>query len=469
MTLRRIIASEDRAWFDRTAFRDSALILRFPPREVAALSQSSETFAVRVAEIMTDNPSSAPREGGSRGSAPDTVFVKRYRYRTFLGRLQGAFRGTFFGRSRARFEYETLAAIRERGVAAVRPIAFIESRKRGFVRACVLITEAERDAQPLDQWLRGRGLADGVDRAARRRWMEHLAAFVARMHEAGVVHGALLGRNILVAEAKSDSPRFVILDPNPRGSLSASPASPAGRGSDLSDLAATALPFTTRTERSRFLRAYLGRRKFANADRAMIAEIERRAIRQAATERHRQTIAAAILWLQERIRSRAVSRSDGSLRRYASLDEFVSAMDGARLPGTALAAGAERTVVRGMAAKTKELESSPRSIDIRLADGRAVLIRTPSENGASAVCLCSVSSGSGTAMTSHAAAGDSRAAVADLQIACDEPTFLAAINGEPEALERARKGRIDVRGDSALLDVLSSLADAPCVSVARRG
>lgn len=472
MTVRITVSPADRAWWERSAFRNPASILRFAPREVAALSQSSETFAVRLADLPAVHASSAPAFGDAERPAPEVVFVKRYRYRTLLGRLQGAFRGTLLGRNRARFEYETLNAIRARGVAAVRPIAHVEFRKRGFVRSCVLITEAERDAQPLDQWLqRRRGVGDvvGMNRATRRRGSDQLAAFVARMHESGVVHGALLGRNVLASVGNgADAVRFVLLDPNPRGSVSVSPATQAGRISDLTDLAATALPFTTRTERTRFLRAYLTRRRFAKADRAMIAEIERGAIRLSTTEQHRQTIAAAILWLQDRIRRRSIPSSDRSLRRFQSLDEFLAAIDGATVSSIAPTTRAETTIRLKIAASTKGAPRAACAIDLRIVSATSVREQAASPAGTYAVCHCSVSCGSRGAVSPHVGTDHPRVAVADLQIACDEATFLAAINGDVEALERARRGRIEVRGDTTLLDVLGSLADAPCASAERR-
>lgn len=499
MVSRLVVVPEDRAWFARTTFRDARETLRFEPHQIAAISQSSETFAVTVKDIAGDDRVDPAPTDGSRASHPALVFVKRYRYRTFLGRLQGMFRGTLFGKSRARFEFERLRAIRERGVAAVRPIAYAEFRRRGFMRACVLITEAERDAVSLDRLLRPPPRERAPQRGTQRRLAEQLAAFVARMHDAGVMHGALLGRNLLVAEVESASPRFVVLDPNPHGTVSNTSISDAGRVSDLTDLAATALAVTTRTVRARFFHAYQThfrmrrgvadtgeassaggnprgltldalrkgrapaarsgktggdprRRRFNGADRTMIAEIERRAVPLAKVEEHRQTIAAATAWLQERVR-RQRSAAEGAMAAFDSLDAFLAAAEGAVVNPDLPTCGIESVILLQIRDFSRDGQRSTRSVELEVRDGR-VGVRVPERTGG------------GASFPQSGRSDDSSTPRAALRIDCDEATFLAAINGDASALEHARRGRIEVRGDTRLLEVLGEIVRTPMATQA---
>jgi hypothetical protein len=51
-------------------------------------------------------------------------YVKRYFFPTWVKRLRGTLRGTFFGMHRGQAEYRALNAMRAVGVPAVRPVAY---------------------------------------------------------------------------------------------------------------------------------------------------------------------------------------------------------------------------------------------------------------------------------------------------------------------------------------------------------
>jgi len=226
------------------------------------------------------------------GAAPG-FFVKRYRYPTWKTRLRGALRGTVFGAHHARAEFNLLRQMRRSGLPAVRPVACGSQRVGPFVAACFLITEATPKAQNLTS------LADAVRdgrvrlRPAQRiRMVRRLAHEIASLHEAQFSHGQLFWRNILYREGPDGSPEYFFLDPRPRRGKRRFGRMASWWLAELAHLAASAAPFTTRTERVRFLVEYFGARRF-NADiRRQIAEIERLAARWTGHEGQRITMSA---------------------------------------------------------------------------------------------------------------------------------------------------------------------------------
>jgi hypothetical protein len=200
------------------------------------------------------------------------LFLKRYRYPTWRHRFRGTFRGTFFRHHRGRDEFRLLDVMRGLGIPAVRPIAYGSRRLGHFVTACFLITEEAPQSMNLTT------LAAEVDAgrrtlsSARRRAMSvELAAQVAHMHNVGFSHGQLFWRNILFRLSDAGDPEFFFLDTRP------------GRGrrwfgrrgdrylNELAHAAASALPFTTRTDRLRFLRTYFRERHLRADFRAVDA------------------------------------------------------------------------------------------------------------------------------------------------------------------------------------------------------
>lgn len=208
--------------------------------EVAAWSRTTDTTRV-------------PGPGGVPG-----FYLKRYRYPTWNKRIRGMFRGTFFHKHRGQEEYALLSSMRRLGIPAVRPVAYGARRVGHFVSACFLITEEVPGACNLTSYagdvLAGRAT---VDAAMRRAMCDELAERMAAMHEAGFAHGQLFWRNVLVRVACTGAPEFFFLDARP------------GRGrrwlarrserylNELAHTAASALPFTTRSERTRFVNRYL--------------------------------------------------------------------------------------------------------------------------------------------------------------------------------------------------------------------
>jgi hypothetical protein len=215
-------------------------------------------------------------------------YVKRYYYATWRKRLRGTLRGTFFGVHRGRAEFHLLSEMRSLGLPAVRPVAYGSRRVGHFVTACFLITEEVPGARNLTTFARdvltGR---EPLDNELRRLVVRRLARQVAELHAVGFAHGQLFWRNVLVRIGPAGEPEFFFLDVRPRRG-----GRRLGRGTrwwlhELSHMAVSARPFTTRSERMRFLVEYHGARQLSPDVKRQIREIDRLARRWERHERQR--------------------------------------------------------------------------------------------------------------------------------------------------------------------------------------
>ncbi len=373
-------------------------LLDFKPTSVAALSKLSETFRVDC------EPTSA---GG-----PTQVYVKRYRYAGWGPKLRGMFRGTFFGTSRARLEHEFLTEMRRRGVPAVKPLKCIEDRRLGFLRSAALITEGVPDAKPLDlYWPQHR---DAWPEAQHLRFVEALAQSVSQLHQAGVRHGGLYARNILVRDSNSGWD-FFFLDPSRRCRLYPEPAPPGARVADLSDLAASCTALNWEVWLETFLRHYCGPQASTSDVSALGHAVRERAGAKSEQEDHRVAVGTVLAWLQRRM-EQADSRSRPS---FESLEGF---FDGLR------------------AAKMRGAVSKPTGIRFEFGgsdtpEGPKAYLATLGREG------ITVTDGAG--------------GTADLTIRADAEAWLSVINARPEAIEAIRSGRVELDGDVRLLALLA--------------
>jgi hypothetical protein len=182
-------------------------------------------------------------------------YLKRYLYPTWIKRIRTMLRGTFFGTHRGLAEYRALENMRAAGISAVRPVACGARRTAHFVSACFLITEEVPEASNLTTF--AEEVSSGkrpLAPKARRAMIETLANQVSHMHGAGFSHGQLFWRNILIRHMPDQSPEFFFLDAAPRRWRQIS--DPPWWQRELAHLAVSALPFTTRCDRLRFLLRY---------------------------------------------------------------------------------------------------------------------------------------------------------------------------------------------------------------------
>lgn len=184
-------------------------------------------------------------------------YLKRYRYPRWRHRVRGAFRGTFFGLHRGRAEFRLLNQMRTLGIAAVRPVSYGSRRRAHFVESCFLITEEVPDAVNLTTF--AADVKNGrrwLPPAQRRRMARRLAERIAHMHNTGFSHGQLYWRNVLVRFGPQTEPEYFFLDARPRHGRRWLRRHRNWWLVELAQAAASALPFTTRTDRLRFMQAY---------------------------------------------------------------------------------------------------------------------------------------------------------------------------------------------------------------------
>jgi len=214
------------------------------------------------------------------------------------------------GLSRSVAAFRKGHALLTRGIATARPAAAVDRRRRGAVEDTLLLTEPVA-GEPLSEWLR-RGPAP----AARREVTWKLARLVRRLHDAGLSHRDLKAPNILVARGGGqDRPRPVLVDLD--GLRMGRRVALRRRVQNLMRLSVSLDEYgvARRTDRLRFLRAYLGRR---GCPRAIATASRRRgSVREARrVRRWWKHLARLSAWKMERLR-RKPGAASGLPRRIS--------------------------------------------------------------------------------------------------------------------------------------------------------
>ncbi len=212
------------------------------------------------------------------GDGAPGYYVKRHYFPRWKNRLRGTFRGTFFGMHRGHAEYLALTTMREVGIPAVRAVAYGGRRLGHFLTACFLITEEVPDAINLTTFaLQVRAGRRTLGAPQRRDLLRALAEQLASMHAAGISHGNLFWRNILVRAAPDGRPEFYFLDAQPLRSWERLGTGRQWWQRELAQVAVSALGFTTRAERLRFFRTYMNADGLEPCMKPQFEEIERQA------------------------------------------------------------------------------------------------------------------------------------------------------------------------------------------------
>jgi tRNA A-37 threonylcarbamoyl transferase component Bud32 len=223
--------------------------------------------STEVRRLVLEDPSGAPQ----------TIFIKKY-WVNRPGQLwSGMFRGTFFGRSKARREFENLGLLRSWGLDSPEPIAFGEERHaRWLLRSC-LISAGVPNPLPLDVFIRDHlpGPRQPDPTGRRRALIETLAAATRRLHDHRFVHHDYFWRNIILSGGELD--HFFLIDAH-KGHAGWRGSDERSRAIDLAALDAPALRYFRRTERLRFFLLYCGLRRLDARSRSLLrATLERAA------------------------------------------------------------------------------------------------------------------------------------------------------------------------------------------------
>ena len=251
-------------------FRVDSVLARTSGR-VSAWSRSTDTLRV----------------SGPERNRPG-FYVKRYYYPDWSKRLRGAFRGTFFGYHRGLAEFRLLNEMRSLGIPAVRPVAHGSRRIGHFIQACFLITEEAPGTRNLTTFACDvRAGRTKLSAAQRDLIVRKFARQIAELHAASFAHGQLFWRNVLIRFSPIGEPEFFFLDARPR--RGGRKLTSAGRWwvRELAHVLASAVPFTSQSERLRFLHEYYGARQLSPDIKGQIREIDRLARRWTKHERQR--------------------------------------------------------------------------------------------------------------------------------------------------------------------------------------
>jgi tRNA A-37 threonylcarbamoyl transferase component Bud32 len=392
--------TEDREWLKQIGVSSPDALRTFRQGKVAAMSDSSETIEVDLEDFAALG-------------APPRIFVKRYRYRSIKALIGGCFRGTLFGRSRARREFEALIEMRKRGVDAVRPIAYAENRRRGTLRDCTLVTEGEFDVHGLASYYVSN--RPKWDHATRRRFIQHVADSIRGMHETGVTHGGLFWRNIMVKETAGNEWAIIFLDPEHRIRDNSTSAPLHKRRCDLSDFVASALAIQAGRDVARFLRSYEGRRGSVENRKTEVRAILTDAHQKKERERHRIAVAELISLMRKRTEQRDSPYFD-------SIESLLTALESADRYD-------QDTPVNGVI--RFEIDESPRS-DKALSwnvvfEGRNLRVTRDSTSNV------------------------------DLLIRGDLAALLEIVNGHADGFKAVRKGRVQLKGNERTPDLLTAM------------
>jgi tRNA A-37 threonylcarbamoyl transferase component Bud32 len=194
-------------------------------------------------------------------AGPTRVAFKRVRAKNWWKSLLFLFR-----RSRAMAAWQRGHSLLLRGIATARPLAVCERRRFGGRADSYLVSEWIEGA--INLHLYGWQLAAYSSGERRRRVRQCAAALgrlLGRMHAWHVSHCDLKGCNLVVVERQNEIDAYLVDVDTVR---IARRLSPAERARNLARLATSlaAHPWVTRTDRLRFVRAYLGALRSLGAD-----------------------------------------------------------------------------------------------------------------------------------------------------------------------------------------------------------
>jgi len=168
---------------------------------------------------------------------------------------------------KARLEFDRSRMLAERGIATIEPLAW----GKHWYRHCGpshLITRELKGGVPLFS-----ALVDQINGANRREITAQLGRYLARLHEAGVLHPDLHPGNILVVRDSAGEPRFHLLDIH-----NIAIGQPLNMRSSIANLAIFNRWFALRTDRSdrnRFWKSYISARGMNSpCSRAMARTVE---------------------------------------------------------------------------------------------------------------------------------------------------------------------------------------------------
>jgi len=133
--------------------------------------------------------------------------VRRYAHGGALGRLSGTL---FLGPGRMQAEFAVAAYAHRHKVPTSAPVALHIDRVWGPLVKAWYISELVPDASNMLDFLNDSQVEEGLGAPQRRRLAKAIAAAIADMHEAGILHADLNLRNLLVRDPLGEPQAFII-------------------------------------------------------------------------------------------------------------------------------------------------------------------------------------------------------------------------------------------------------------------
>lgn len=244
--------------------RRHLLFARSP--EWAALAQHVDAL-MAAAEFRTVK-NEAKTHAGVAVAGEHRIFIKRFETRSWADGLAERLRG-----SRAARSLKGAALLSGAGFAHPTPMAALEMRSAGAVRASYLMSEALGEARTLSQFVDRRTGPERRNFRWRREVSLRVADEVRNLHDAGLYSSDLQETNLMLEEG-GDGIRVYFVDLD--GFRSATPDSWRRRERNLIQLDRSVGRFLSRSERLRFLYDYLGGRPRREHVREVVTDLLRR-------------------------------------------------------------------------------------------------------------------------------------------------------------------------------------------------
>lgn len=247
--------------------------------EWAAIAQRSDAL-MAAAEFRTVKDEAKTRAGLVSVGGQE-IFIKRFETRSWADGLVERIRG-----SRAARSLKGAAILADAGFARPAPLAALEVRFAGSVRASYLLSEALGEARTLSQFVDRRLGAERRDFRWRREVSRRVAGEVRRLHESGLYSSDLQETNLMLEQGR-DGLRIYFVDLD--GFHRRRRISWRRRERNLIQLDRSAGRFLSRAERLRFLYDYLGGRPERDRARKLVGGLlKRRARKEREYQRRRK-------------------------------------------------------------------------------------------------------------------------------------------------------------------------------------
>lgn len=194
------------------------------------------------------------------------LYLKEYKLPTLFDRIKNMFL------SPAEREYRTAQKLTEKNVLTFVPLAVGKLVSCGLLHKNYLISKSIDNATSLKEYMNTcySGQA-GRSAEERKKTIEALAKFVNDLHQKGIFHQDFHWGNILIEKGSQGSARFYLMDLH-RVKLK-SKLTDRERIKNLASLNTGLSQKTRRTERLRFLKAYLEAEKRGDAHQARFARL----------------------------------------------------------------------------------------------------------------------------------------------------------------------------------------------------